>query len=125
MRKILPILFFSYLGFLTILLLKPGAGLYFEFLSFNWADKLVHLTLFAIFSFLFFSSFGTIKLINGVLVLSSYAAGTEILQEILPIDRSGDIMDFLFDGIGILLGFSLFIFIKRLLSPWFVVGENV
>ena len=39
--------------------------------------------------------------------LAAYAVVTEILQAVLPIDRHGDVRDFLADAMGIVLGLLL------------------
>jgi len=48
------------------------------------------------------------------LVLAAYAAVTEILQAVLPINRDGNVLDFLADAVGIGIGLLLSLTATRL-----------
>ena len=85
-------------------------------------DKLVHLFIFGIFSFLilwgyraqYFERKNRYLLASiAVIVSALYGLITEILQRYVFIGRSGNVYDFLADTVGALIGWGLFIFLFR------------
>ena len=68
-------------------------------------DKVVHFAMFAVCAFLSFRAWavrqGTLVMLAALLV---FAALTESLQMVIP-GRSGDLMDFMADATGVLMGF--------------------
>lgn len=56
---------------------------------------------------------------RGVLIglLVGYAAVSETVQELSPLDRSGSVADFLFDVVGVLLGLGLWTLVTRRVDP--------
>ena len=68
-------------------------------------DKVVHFAMFAVCAFLSFRAWagrqGTLVMLAALLI---FAALTEALQMVIP-GRSGDLMDFLADATGVLIGF--------------------
>lgn len=65
-------------------------------------DKLIHGTLFAALAFTGRLAGVSLRVLAPALV--AYAAGSEVLQALLPIDRDGDPLDFLADSTGIAIG---------------------
>ena len=45
--------------------------------------------------------------------LAAYAASTEVLQWLLPVDRQGDVRDLLADVVGVLLGLAVSLVVAR------------
>ena len=93
---------------------KPVVGL----------DKVVHTLMYATFAFLciwgyrkqFVSNDKAYRkraLILAVVISIAYGGLTELMQEYLVPSRTGDWIDFLADGIGTLLGVTLFYFFYR------------
>ena len=87
-------------------------------------DKVVHLCMYAGFAFLCLWGYRKQFVSNGVeyqkkavhlaLIISiAYGGLTELMQEYLVPSRTGDWIDFLADGIGTLLGVTLFYFFYR------------
>ncbi len=68
------------------------------------SDKVVH--------FLLFAALGAAGLLAGVppvpllVSLVAYAGVSEVLQNVLPIDRDGDVLDALADSLGVLTGLA-------------------
>ncbi len=88
-----------------------------------FADKIVHAVLFAVFVILlnnsFLKQYNNYKhryyvVLTATMIAIFYAGLTELLQEILFIKRSADIMDFIADLSGIIVASLLFIKIKKL-----------
>ncbi len=50
---------------------------------------------------------------RAVVVLLAYGAATEILQTLLPLNRSGSTMDVLADAVGIVVGIALSLALRR------------
>lgn len=74
-------------------------------------DKVIHVVLFAALAITGgIARFGFPALIAG---LTGYAAGSEILQAILPLGRSGDVLDFCADFAGIAAGWCMLIATRR------------
>jgi VanZ family protein len=110
---------------LVILILCGLPGTSFPRLSFlDWLrpDKVVHLFLFGIESFLLISGFSkqsSYPILNakskllGVLIAISYGALVEVLQSTIFIGRSGDIRDALANALGAFLGLVIFNYLQR------------
>ncbi|MBP2369238.1 VanZ family protein [Pseudonocardia parietis] len=74
-------------------------------------DKLVHLALFALLAVTGRAAgIRTWPLLGG---LAAYAAASEVLQAVLPIGRSGDVLDGLVDVLGAVLGLGLYAALSR------------
>ena len=71
----------------------------------TWNDKFLHVVIFAPFSFLWILT--GFRVSNALLAGFIFGALIELLQYILPINRSADWKDVVGDGIGTLLGAGL------------------
>lgn len=69
-------------------------------------DKIVHVGLFAGFSFLWYYRFSKHFLLIGILG-ASYGFLIEIYQHYMPLNRSFDLWDILADAVGVILGLLL------------------
>ncbi|GAB3807819.1 hypothetical protein GCM10028819_45480 [Spirosoma humi] len=68
----------------------------------NWNDKMQHLAIFALFTLLW--RLAGLKLVTAVVVGVGFGALIEVLQYLLPINRSADWADLFADSIGVVLG---------------------
>ena len=109
-----------YWGLLAVLTSLPASNLP----SVELSDKLIHTGAFFVLGFLMvftFSIQSRYRLLNeraGFFMLFAgllYAAMDEIHQAYIP-GRSADILDFVADGIGLVLGLALFILLKVVLA---------
>lgn len=108
--KILPI----YWAFLTYMLLKPGQENQEYWFMFSGIDKVLHICIFALLSFLFTSAFPKIKFYYTFQIILIYAFLTEILQEEMNMGRSMESMDIIADTVGCLIGYYIYkVLIKR------------
>jgi VanZ family protein len=110
---------------LFILVLTGIPGNYFPqvvtFLQWASPDKIVHLFIFGVWSFLlmngnkrqYFS--GKTRSVVGVAIISGiiYGGLTELFQHYVFIRRDGNIFDFLANVVGTLLGVGVFILLNR------------
>jgi len=87
---------------------------------FNHADKLIHLCLFLVFSIFlasdarrFFHVSSVEKNVTVIVILTGIITGllTELVQYYVIAARSGSVLDFIADIIGILVGFCLYIMV--------------
>lgn len=114
---------------LLILILCGIPGNNFPRLSFlDWLrpDKIVHLILFGVQSYLFIVGFSRQTIYTdlskhaqrwGVLLSISYGALVEVLQSTIFIGRSGDVRDAIANAIGALLGLYIYKkFAKKLIA---------
>ena len=92
--------------FLTYMLLSPPKGLPQELPLFEGADKVVHVVIFAVLSFLYKATFFRQAFGRCFLILILYGIATELAQEYMHLGRSGDPLDLLADAIGIVLGYG-------------------
>jgi VanZ family protein len=78
-------------------------------------DKAVHAGLFAVLAV----SGRWAGVGRGVLtgLLVGYAAVSEVVQELTPLDRTGSVADLLFDVIGVLAGLAVWAGVGRRLEP--------
>lgn len=74
-------------------------------------DKLVHLAVFALLAVT--GRAAGIRMWPLLFGLAGYAAGSEVLQAVLPIGRSGDVLDGLVDVAGAVLGLALYAGVAR------------
>ena len=91
--------------FLTYMLLSPPKGLPQELPLFEGADKVFHVVIFAVLSFLYKATFSRQAFGRCFLILILYGIATELAQEYMHLGRSGDPLDLLADAIGIVLGY--------------------
>lgn len=108
--KILPI----YWAFLTFMLLRPGVeNLEYPFM-FEGIDKILHVTIFAMLGFCFVAAFPKVKFVYFFQIMLAYSILTEILQDEMGWGRSLEVLDLVADTLGILMGYYLFIKVKKL-----------
>ena len=102
--KILPI----YWVFLTYILLKPikikSKDL---LLTFDGMDKCIHVLLFAVLALCYLLSFMKSRFLVFLGIIGGYALATEVLQEVMGLGRSMEMLDWLADMLGILLAFGV------------------
>lgn len=98
------------LGVLTIWIAATCVALAFAFkpqaleFDFEGSDKLMHFAAFAALAFLPVMTFEKIRNIAaGIVFVMAIGIGIEVVQHYLP-TRSADVMDVVFDGIGITAG---------------------
>ncbi|MFA4851953.1 MAG: VanZ family protein [Bacteroidales bacterium] len=97
-----------------------------SFLNIPYFDKIVHIFLFLVFVFLLAYGFAKqnrfnilhqkfllLSLLTGVI----YGGLTEILQEVVFIERTSGFFDFIADVAGCLIGLLFFFFLKRKILP--------
>jgi hypothetical protein len=99
-KAILPI----YWLFLTYMLLKPGVENQEYWFMFPGIDKLIHLCVFAFLGLSLLMSFKKLNLIYFFGIIFIYGSGTEILQEVMHMGRSFELLDILADVAGGSLG---------------------
>ena len=87
------------------MLLSPPKGLPQELPLFEGADKVVHVAIFAVLSFLYKATFSKQSFWRCFFILLLYGIATELAQEYMHLGRSGDPLDLLADAIGIALGY--------------------
>ena len=110
----------------VILLLTGLPGNVFPEIKSFWdwlgPDKVVHLLIFGIQSFLILWGYRTdyfanknrkILAVTAIVLTAFYGLLTEVLQRYVFIGRSGNVYDFLADTVGALLGWSLFLIFFR------------
>ncbi len=71
----------------------------------NWNDKAQHIAIFALFTLLW--RLAGLKLLTAALVGFVFGALIEVLQYVLPINRSADWADLFADSIGVVIGLLL------------------
>lgn len=80
-------------------------------------DKIAHFSIFFGLSVLFLMTFRRISYLKTFLILIFYGIVIEILQQHMSVNRTGDVVDAIFDGLGILLGILVvhkFTFLKQI-----------
>lgn len=78
-------------------------------------DKVVHLALFALLAVT--GRMAGIRPWPLLAGLTAYAAASEVLQALLPLGRSGDLLDGLTDVAGAVLGLGLYAALDRFRAP--------
>ena len=103
-KIILPI----YWAFLTYMLLRPGVENKEYFFMFPHLDKLIHFTIFFLLGFFFRLRFPKTPLLYFFFILISYALLTEILQDIMKLGRSLEVLDAVADTLGLSLSYYIY-----------------
>ncbi|CAN5628429.1 hypothetical protein BH11BAC1_BH11BAC1_27620 [soil metagenome] len=111
-RKLIPAIFWAL--FILGLCALPGAVIpEMSFLDWLKPDKIVHLFLFGVLSFLLIKAFNdqvTVEILTehpkliSIVITSVYGVLIEILQEYCILGRNGDVFDSLADALGAILG---------------------
>lgn len=101
---------------LTFLLLKPAHLQEETWYMFDGIDKIIHVSIFALLSFLFMIAFPRIKFVIFLQIMLLYAFVTEILQETMQLGRSLEILDIVADLIGICIGFYLYKILLKIVT---------
>lgn len=83
---------------------------------FSGIDKVLHLVIFAMLGFCFCAAFPRVKFWTFFQLMIIYSLLTEILQGTMGLGRSLETLDLLADTIGFLLGYLMFIKLKRTIS---------
>ena len=109
-KIILPI----YWAFLTYMLLRPGLENKEYFFMFPHLDKLIHFSIFFALGFFFRLRFPKIAIMHFSLLLISYALLTEILQDIMKVGRSLEILDAIADTFGFALSYYIYNRVKKI-----------
>ena len=112
-KVVLPI----YWAFLTYMLLKPGVENQEYWFMFPGIDKLVHLSIFAFLGFTLLMSFKKLSIMYFLGIIFLYGFGTEVLQNVMKMGRSFELLDILADIIGSLIGFLAYRTLLRMMSP--------
>ena len=97
-----------YWAFLTYMLLRPGVENKEYFFMFPHVDKLIHFTIFFLLGFFFRLRFPHLKLQYFFLILISYALLTEILQDVMKMGRSLEVLDAVADTLGLSLAYYIY-----------------
>lgn len=103
-KKILPI----YWAFLTYMLLKSGEEKKEYWFAFQGIDKIVHVGIFVVLGVLFRAAFPKINVFLFFFILFLYSLFTEILQHIMQMGRTGDVMDLIANMFGAFVGCIIF-----------------
>lgn len=94
-----------YWAFLTYILLKPTnikpEDLWIHFVN---MDKVIHISIFVALGFCYRVAFPQQKNVVFLGIMATYAMLTEILQETMQLGRSFELMDFVADMLGIIIG---------------------
>nr|WP_248874415.1 VanZ family protein [Epilithonimonas zeae] len=97
-----------YWAFLTYMLLRPGLENQEYAFMFPHLDKLIHFTIFFLLGFFFRLRFPKTSLLYFFLILVSYALLTEILQDIMKLGRSLEVLDAVADTLGLSLSYYIY-----------------
>ncbi|AZI41318.1 VanZ family protein [Epilithonimonas vandammei] len=97
-----------YWAFLTYMLLRPGVENKEYFFMFPHLDKFIHFTIFFLLGFFFRLRFPKTSLLYFFLILISYALLTEILQDIMKLGRSLEVLDAVADTLGLSLSYYIY-----------------
>jgi len=120
-RSLLPA--FLWALFILIICGIPGQRIpRVDFLDWLKPDKIVHLFIFGLLSYLLIRGFmkkhavawfESYPRLSAVLLTVAYGILIEILQEYIFIDRSGEVFDAIADAIGALLGMWVFNYFRK------------
>jgi VanZ family protein len=115
-KKLIPSL--AWALFIMGLCALPGSAIpELTFLQWLRPDKIVHLVLFGVLSFLLIKAFteqSSVKVLNGypkiisIIVSALYGVLIEVLQEYCFIGRQGDVFDAMADTLGAFIGWWFF-----------------
>jgi VanZ family protein len=104
----------AWTAIMLVLFLFPSQGI--PSVAIPYQDKFAHIVLFAVFTILYLRgrmragslrTFAPRHIITTFIIVMAFAVSVEILQEIMPLGRDGDVTDTLHDFAGFLCG-SLF-----------------
>lgn len=115
-KVVLPI----YWAFLTYMLLKPGVENQEYWFMFPGIDKLIHLSIFAFLGFCLLVSFKKLNLFYFFTIIFFYGLGTEVLQEVMHMGRSFELLDILADVIGSSLGLIIYRILSKFLTRYYL-----
>ncbi len=96
------------------MLLKPAVENQEYWFMFPGIDKVVHLCIFAFLGFSLSMSFKKLNVKYFLLIIFLYGLGTEILQEVMHMGRSFELLDIVADVVGACLGLITYRFFLRL-----------
>lgn len=96
-----------YWAFLTYMLLRESSGKPPQWLSFEGLDKIIHLLIFAILGFVFKMAFRSISFRVFFIVIAMYGLTTEVLQHLMNLGRSMEMIDLFADILGGILGYFM------------------
>ncbi|WP_369413229.1 VanZ family protein [Kaistella montana] len=96
------------------MLLKPGVENQEYPFMFEGIDKVLHLSIFTMLGFCFMATFPKIKFMSFIQIMLIYALLTEILQDEMGLGRSLEGLDLVADTIGVLIGYFIFVRVKRM-----------
>jgi len=124
-RSLLPAILWALL--ILILCGIPGQRIpHVDFLSWLKPDKIVHLFLFGLLSYLLIRGFTRQQAVAlftahprlwALLLTIAYGALIELLQQYVLIDRSGEVFDALADALGAFLGMWVFDYLRKKRFP--------
>lgn len=97
-----------YWAFLTYMLLRPTKERENKLILFEGMDKGGHLFVFVLLGFLFRGTFQRQKFWVFISIMFLYALLTEILQYVMKLGRSFELLDLFADLLGVIIGFLLF-----------------
>ncbi|SFI21382.1 VanZ like family protein [Halpernia frigidisoli] len=86
------------------MLLKPGVENQEYWFMFQGIDKIIHLSIFAFLGFCLLMSFQKLSVVYFFVIIFIYGLSTEILQEVMHMGRSFELLDILADLVGSSLG---------------------
>lgn len=120
-KKLIPALLWAF--FILLLCLLPGSAIpQLTFLDWLKPDKLVHLFLFGVLSFLLvkafispniFSTLNNYPKFISIAIASVYGVVVEIIQEYCIPGRYGDVYDSIADAAGAFIGIWFFVILTR------------
>lgn len=116
-----PALFFATLGCVTILALMPGPTVPH---AIQFWDKAQHALAFSVLAILGCCAFPR-RSAHVAIGLLAHGALIEILQATLTTTRTGDVLDWLADSVGISLGLALYLMAAAKLAPSSVPAGGV
>jgi VanZ family protein len=116
--RLMPFLFFAGLALVTLLALIPGPSVPSPL---QFWDKAQHSIAFAVLAVTGCLAFPT-RLKQVCLGLLTHGALIELMQSTLTASRVGDAGDWLADGIGVVLGASLYLAVSPVVAAWWRRG---
>lgn len=118
------------IGFLMTWIVATGVALVFALkpqalqIDIQGADKIMHFAAFAALAFMPVITFEKMRnIVLGLLFVALIAVGIEVVQHYMP-TRKAELMDVVFDGIGIMAGTALGFFARAIYQSIFVPAYN-
>ena len=108
-----------YWAFLTFMLFVPSSENTEYSFIFPGMDKIVHFIIFFLLGFLFKGAFPKLKFFYYISILLVYAIFTEIIQDVMNMGRSGEILDLVADLFGLFVAYYTYNRSKPLLLKAF------